>query len=60
MTNNTLDLVREALKDRKMSRVAKATGLSRNTVQAVANGVFEHHHATVKVLADYLGVNNHG
>ena len=56
----TLDLVRVALKDRKLLRVAECTGLSRNTVQAVAAGKVSPHPSTIKVLADYLGVNNRG
>jgi len=56
----TLDLVRDALKDRKLLRVAESTGLSRNTVQAVAAGRVDPHPSTIKVLADYLGVNNRG
>ena len=50
-----LEQIREGLKDRKLTEVAKNTGLHYNTVRAVASG-----HKTnpmynvAKVLSDYL------
>jgi hypothetical protein len=53
----TINLIREAMKDRNLSSVSRGCRLSRNTIQAVVDGRYSSHPATIKVLADYLGVN---
>jgi hypothetical protein len=52
----TINLIREAMKDRNLSSVSRGCRLSRNTIQAVVDGRYSSHPATIKVLADYLGV----
>jgi len=52
----TVNLIREAMKDRNVSSVSRGCGLSRPTIQAVVNGSLQSHPATVKVLADYLKI----
>lgn len=51
----TLDEIRKLLADRRISVVAEATGLHRNTVAAIrdANGGTPSY-KTVKALSDYL------
>ena len=51
----TLDQVRRELQDRKLTAVAKATGLHYQTVWRVASGNYEAlSYETVKALSDYL------
>lgn len=56
----TLDQIRAALRDRRLSKVAEATGLHYNTIREVrdnpnANPTYK----VIKVLSDYLeGRNN--
>ena len=56
--DETLALVRAKLADRKILRVAKATGLSRNTVHSVMSGRHNPNASTLALLAQYLGVND--
>lgn len=49
--------IRDALADRTLSVVAEKTGLSRNTLSNIRNGVGTPNAATLKVLADYLKVS---
>lgn len=49
--------IRDALADRTLSVVAENTGLSRNTLSNIRNGVGTPNAATLKVLADYLKVS---
>jgi len=51
----TLENVREALKDRRINVVAKATGLSRDAIADIRNGTSTNpRYQTVQLLADYL------
>lgn len=52
----TLDKIKCALEDRTLSVVAEKTGLSRNTLSNIKHGIGTPNAATIKVLADYLGV----
>jgi transcriptional regulator with XRE-family HTH domain len=56
--NSLLDMVREALDDRIIERVAERTGLSKTTIHAVAKGQYKKapHTSTLRTLADYLKV----
>jgi transcriptional regulator with XRE-family HTH domain len=56
--NNLLDVVRDALHDRIIERVAERTGLSKTTIHAVAKGQYKKapHTSTLRTLADYLKV----
>jgi len=51
----TLDEIKQALEDRKLVMVAKATGLHYNTIRAYALGEIQNpsHNAMVK-LSEYL------
>jgi len=51
----TLEKVREALKDRRIDVVAKATGLSKDAISDIRNGNSTNpRYQTVQRLADYL------
>jgi DNA-binding phage protein len=51
----TLEEIREALKDRKISMVAEETGLSRFAIYKLVNGeTNDPHLSTVQVLSEYL------
>lgn len=59
----TLDQIREALRDRRLTKVAEATGLHYNTLREVrdnpnANPTYK----VIKALSDYLtrGMTTHG
>lgn len=54
----TIDKIKYALEDRTLSVVAAKTGLSRNTLSNIMRGVGKPNAATIKVLADYLGVKD--
>lgn len=53
-----LDKIRDALQDRLLNVVAQRTGLSSRTVSNVKYSVGTPNAATIKVLADYLGVKD--
>jgi DNA-binding phage protein len=55
--DETLNLVREALKDRKIWIVAKAVKLSRMTVSRVVSGKGKPTRANLYAIAKHLGVN---
>lgn len=50
----TIEQIKEALKDRKLTVVAEKTGLSYDTVRRVAAGDSDYHVSTIKKLSDYL------
>ena len=51
----TLDQIRHHLSDRRLSKVAEATGLHYQTVRKVANDkAITPDYQTVKALSDYL------
>lgn len=51
----TVEQVREALKDRNITAVAKATGLHRNTLYAIASGDNKNpSYETMRVIVRYL------
>ncbi len=55
----TLEQIRHALTDRKISTVAERAGLHQNTVYAIARGGNANpEYATLKALSDYLTNNN--
>ena len=56
MDADTLRLVREALTDRNILRVAEKTGIAPNTLYRIRSGRSEPHRATLLVLAHYLGI----
>jgi transcriptional regulator with XRE-family HTH domain len=59
MKQELIDQIRETLSDRVISTVAKRTGLSVHAIHRIANGTTTKqgpHEATLRVLADYLGV----
>jgi transcriptional regulator with XRE-family HTH domain len=53
-----LNKIQRALGDRTLSVVAVRTGLSARTISNVMHGVGTPNPATLKVLADYLGVRD--
>jgi transcriptional regulator with XRE-family HTH domain len=54
----TLDTVRKLLKDRRISVVAKATGIHRNTITYIRDDKrYNPNYDTYKKLADYLRAN---
>lgn len=54
----TIEQIRAALKDRRLNKVAEATGLHVNTIREIRDGKAEDpRHSTVKALTDYLEVN---
>lgn len=50
--------IREALSDRVLNVVSERTGISRGTLLSIKNGGRKANAATLKVLADYLGVKH--
>lgn len=51
----SLPVIRAALRDRRVSMVAKATGLNRNTIAAVRDGAdVDHVYTTILILSQYL------
>ena len=51
----TIEQIKEHLRDRNLSAVARATGLTRQTVAAIYNGTASKpSYETVKLLSDYL------
>jgi len=51
----TLDEIRAALADRRLDRVAEATGLHENTIWAIRSGRNENpSYRTLRSLSDYL------
>lgn len=56
----TLDEIRAALQDRKISVVARATAIHPNTIRSIIKDQANPTHRVVKALADYLsgGVRN--
>ena len=54
-TTMTLDAVKRGLRDRNLAKVAQVTGISRQTVWNIANGLTANPSAlTVERLASYL------
>lgn len=53
-----IDKIKDALADRLLNVVAEKTGLSRHTIANVKAGRGTPNPATLKVLADYLGVRD--
>ena len=52
----TLQQIADALKDRRLSVVSEATGLTRETLRRVRDGRAERpEHETVRRLTEYLG-----
>ncbi len=51
----TLEQIRAALADRKITAVAKATGINMHTLYRILRGSTEPHASTLRVLSDYLG-----
>ena len=52
-----LDQIRTALDDRNIEKVSARTGIHRNTIAAIRNGVNANPtYATMKLLSDYLTV----
>lgn len=52
-----LDKIKDALSDRLLNVVAEKTGVSVRTISKIRNGQEVKNPAILKVLADYLGVN---
>lgn len=51
----TVEQIAEALRDRRIPVVAKATGIHHNTIAAIRDGKTTHpSHRVVTLLADYL------
>ena len=51
----TLEEIRKALKDRRLSIISRATGLHSNTLAKIRDGVtLDPGHNTVLLLGDYL------
>lgn len=57
--NMNLQEIREALKDRVIARISKATGLNPHTIYRIQHGKTNPNRTTIKILSDYLG-SNHG
>lgn len=57
----TLDKIKDALADRRLDVVSKATGLHRNTLAAIRDGRHGNPtYETVRRLSDYLSSQNAG
>lgn len=57
----TIEEIRKALSDRKLTAVAASTGLHSATLYRIAKGEVTPHHATLQVLINYLQAStNHG
>jgi transcriptional regulator with XRE-family HTH domain len=51
----TIDEIREALRDRKLTLVAQATGLHENTIYRIASGRNQNpSYDTIRKLVEYL------
>lgn len=50
----TLDQIRQAMQDRNLQTVAKATGLNAHTLYRLMQGKVRPHNATLRVLEAYL------
>lgn len=50
----TLDEIREILKDRNLSHVAKEAGIHYNSLYAIAKGITNPRYSTVQKLINYL------
>jgi transcriptional regulator with XRE-family HTH domain len=57
----SLEEIRQALQDRRLSMVADATGLHYNTVRAISAGENNNPtHETMRLLSEYLQGRQHG
>ena len=52
--DDLIERIREAMQDRVYARVARATGLSADTIRHVVTGKHPPRRATLRILADYL------
>ena len=50
----TPEMIREELKDRTLSAIARATGLGYQTLRNVYQGIREPRFKTILILSDYL------
>lgn len=50
----TLEQIKQALQDRRLTAVAKNTGLSYDTIRRIKSGEGDYHISTLKKISDYL------
>lgn len=54
----TIENIRQKLQDRNLEAVAKATGISRQTLSSIKNGKAKMpSYQTIKTISDYLEAN---
>lgn len=53
----TLEQIKQALQDRRLTIVAKRTGLSYDTIRRIKSGEGDYHISTLKKISDYLEGN---
>ncbi len=53
----TIEQIKDKMRDRKASKVAKAIGISRQALYLILNGATRPSYDTLQKLSDYLNAN---